>query len=112
MYNYYKALNAYFEACNGINVKENEKIVLECKTDYCFYFAKHIPGADIKAHEKIILDLKDPECSYWFARDIPVANIEEHFKVVFNSGDKEWFDEFIKKVNYKNTKVEEWLLYI
>ena len=48
-----KALNAYNEALKGINVKENERIVLESKTAWCFYFAKNIPKADTKAHEKL-----------------------------------------------------------
>ena len=112
MNNYDKADKAYREAFQGINVKENEKIVLECKTIWCYDFAKQIPGADIKAHEKIILEFKNSRSSFYFARNIPGANIEEHFKVVYNSGDKNWFDFFIEEVNYKGTKVEEWLLYI
>jgi len=107
-----KAYNAYREAIKGINVKENEKIVLECKTYWCYNFAKYVLGADIKAHEKIILDLKDPEYSCAFAYSIPGANIEEHFKVIVNSGDKEYLDDFIKYVNYKGTRVEKWWLYI
>ena len=94
------------------NIKENEKVVLECKTSWCYNFAKNIPKADIKAHEQVILELKDPEYSCWFAEDIIGANIEEHFKLVYNSGDKYWFNYFIEHVNYKNTRVEEWLLYI
>ena len=140
MNKYDKAQKAYYEAREGINVKENEKIVLECKTSWCYLFArdikdadikaheqvvlelktgycsykfaKDIKGADIKAHEKAILELKNPEFSCYFAADIPGANIEEHFKVIFNSGDKYWLDEFIKYVNYKGTKVEEWIMYI
>ena len=140
MDNYDKAYNAYSEARKGINVKKNEAIVLKCKTSWCFEFAKYIPGADIKAHEKVILNMKNcdycyafardipgadikaheqailelkiPGYSFWFAKNIPRANIEEHFKVIINSGNKAWFDYFIKEVNYKNTKVEEWLLYI
>jgi len=108
----YKAYKAYIEALNGINVKENEKIVLECKTYWCYDFAKQIPRADIKAHEQVILEFKNSRSSFYFARNIPEANIEEHFKVVYNSGDKFWLDKFIKEVNYKNTKVEVWLLYI
>ena len=135
-----KARKAYCEASNGINVKENEKIVLECKTSWCYEFARDIPGADIKAHEqailelkdlehsfwfakdvlgadikaheKVILELKDSKYSYWFAKNILGANIEEHFKVILNSGDKFWLNYFIEKINYKGTKVEEWLLYI
>ena len=112
MKDYNKAQNAYYEALDGIDVKENEQIVLESKTFLCYYFARDIPGADIKEHEQVILELKRPECSCYFAEDIPGANIEEHFKIVFNSGNKDWLDYFIKVVNYKNTKVEEWLLYI
>ena len=140
MDNFEKAKIAFDEASNGIKIKENEKIVLESKTGWCynfakdipeadikaheqvilelknsyysFYFAKDIPGANIKAHEQVILELKDPEYSCWFAEDIPGANIEKHFKVIFNSGDKKWLNYFIKYVNYKGTKVEEWLLYI
>ena len=112
MDNYDKARKAYIEAREGINVKENEQIVLECKTFWSYGFALKIPGADIKAHEKVILELKDPEYSIVFAKNIPGANIEEHFKVIYNSGDKDWLNLFIEEVNYKNTKVEEWLLYI
>ena len=108
----YKAENAYYKAYEGINVKKNEKIVLECKTFWSYRFSKDILGADIKAHENVILELKYPEFSFFFARDIPGANIEGHFKVVFNSGNKFWLNRFIKEVNYKNTKVEEWLMYI
>ena len=112
MNNYNKARKAYDEAISGVNVKENEKIVLECKKYWCYNFAKNIPGADIKAHEKVILELKSPYYCYLFARGIPGSNIEEHFKVIINSGDKVWLNEFIKYVNYKNTRVEEWLMYI
>ena len=112
MNNFKKAEKAYWEAFAGINVKENEKIVLECKTDWCYHFAKEIKGADIKAHEKVILEIKEVQYSYCFAKCIPGANIEEHFKLILNSGDKYWLDRFIKYVNYKNTRVEEWLLYI
>ena len=112
MNNYHKAAIAYYEAYKGINVKENEKIVLECKTIWCYNFARYIPAANIKAHEKVILEIKDSQYSYLFAKDIPEANIEEHFKVVFNSGYKVYLDFFIKEVNYKGTKVEGWLLYI
>ena len=112
MDNYEKARKSYIEACKGINVKENEQIVIECKTIWCYNFAACIPGADIKAHEQVILSGKDAKMSFFFARDIPGANIEEHFKVVYNSGDKNWFNYFIKEVNYKNTKIEDWLLYI
>ena len=113
MYNYEKAYSAYYEAREGINVKENEKIVLECKSGYWSYkFARDIKKADIKAHEQVILELKYSEYSPYFARDIPGANIEEHFKVILNSGDKYYLNQFIKYVNYKNTKVEEWLFYI
>ena len=112
MDNYNKAFNAYNEALKGINVKENERIVLECKTNWCYGFALDIPGADIKAHEKVILELKDLLYCFHFAKDIPGANVEEHFKVIFNSGNKFIFDEFIKDINYKGTKVEEWLMYI
>jgi len=113
MDNKIKAMNAYVEArTKKSNIKENEKIVLECKTDWCYFFALNIPGADIKAHEQVILELKNPESSYFFAMDIPGANVEEHFKVIYNSGDKGWLYSFIKLVNYKGTRVEEWLPYI
>ena len=112
MNNYEKARKAYIEAFKGINLKENEQIVLECKTDWCYYFARDIKGADIKAHEKVILELEYTKYSYYFARDVLGANIEEHFKVIYNSGNKYWLNFFIEEVNYKNTKVEEWLLYI
>ena len=112
MNNYDKSEKACLEAHIGINIKENEKIVLECKTFWSYFFAREIKEVDIKAHEKVILELKSPEYCYWFARDILSANVEEHFKVIFNSGNKYYLDRFIKEVNYKNTKVEEWLLYI
>ena len=108
-----KARIAYYEALDGINVKENEQIVLQSKNlHWSYHFAKNIKGANIKAHEQIILEFKKPSCCCWFARDVFGANIEEHFKVIINSRDKYWFNYFIKYVNYKNTKGEEWLLYI
>ena len=112
MNNAKKAKEAYFEAYKGINVKENEQIVLECKTLWSYDFALKIPGADIKAHEQVILGLKNPCFSFYFARDVIGANIEEHFKLIYNFGNQSWIDCFIQFVNYKNTKVEEWLLYI
>ena len=112
MDNFNKAYNAYIEAYNGVNVKENEKIVLECKTIWSYCFAKHIHEADIKAHEQVILEIKDPQSSFHFAKYISEENVEEHFKVILNSGSKVWLDCFIKEVNYKGTKVEDWLLYI
>jgi len=109
----FTAYKAYYQALNGINIKENEKIVLEIKdTNWCYQFAKNIPAADIKAHEKNLLELKDAYYCFIFARDVPEANIEEHFKIIFNSEDKHWLNKFIQEVNYKGTKVEEWLFYI
>ena len=110
--NYETAYSAYNKALNGINVKENEKIVLECKTFWSYDFALKIPETDIKNHEQIILELKNPLFCFYFAKDIPGANIEEHFKAVLNSENKYWLDLFIKLINYKGTKIEEWLLYI
>ena len=75
MNNFDKAEKAYWEAREGINIKENEKIVLECKTTWSYNFAKDIKGADIKAHEQVILELKKPQYSCWFARNIPKADI-------------------------------------
>jgi len=113
MNNNTKAEDAFYDARDGINVKENEKIVLKCKKIYwCYRFALDVPGANIKAHEKVILEFKDPEYSCRFARDIPCANVEEHFKIIFNSKDKYFIDYFVEFVNYKNTKVEKWLFYI
>ena len=112
MDNFYKAREACREALKGINVKENEQIVLECKTTWCYDFATDIKGADVKAHEQVILELKHPQYCCYFAEDVPGANVEEHFKVIFNSGDKYYLNRFIEEVNYKDTKVEEWLLYI
>jgi len=112
MDDFHKAHKAYVLACDGISIKENEKVVLKSKTTWSYDFAKGIKGADTKAHEQVILELNQPHYSYFFARDIPGANIEEHFKVILNSGDKTYLDAFIKYVNYKNTKVEEWILYI
>ena len=125
-----KAKKAYYEACEGVNVKENEQIVLECKTVLSYCFAKNIPGADIKAHEQVILELKDryysyvfardikgadikahelvilelkdPYYSYVFTRDIPGANVEEHYKVVLNSGNQEYIEKFNKFIKEKN----------
>ena len=107
-----KSQRAYIEALKKINVKENEQIVLKCKTFLSYDFAKYIPGADIKAHEQVILELKDLRYSFYFAKYISGANIEEHFKLILNSGDKNYLNRFIKDVNYKGTKVEEWLMYI
>ena len=59
MDNYEKAYKAYFEALAGFNVKENEQIILECKTGWSYDFALNIPGANIKAHEKVLLELKN-----------------------------------------------------
>ena len=112
MNNYNKAKAAYLQARDGINIKENEQIVLKCKNGWSYAFVISIKGADIKAHENVILELKDPEYSCYFAKYILGANIEEHFKVVFNSRKKDWLDFFIEKINYKGTKVEEWLMYI
>ena len=113
MNNNTKAEDAFYDARDGINVKENEKIVLKCKKIYwCYRFALDVPGANIKAHEKVILELEYTKYSYYFARDVLGANIEEHFKVIYNSGNKYWLNFFIEEVNYKNTKVEVWLLYI
>ena len=112
MNKYEKAKKAYWKARQGINVKKNEQIVLECKNDWSYFFATNIKNADIKAHEKVILGFKNPEYSFLFAKYISEANVEEHFKVILNSGDKYYLNFFIKYVNYKNTRVEDWLLYI
>lgn len=68
------------EAKQGINVKENEQIILAFNNaEYSYLFARDVKGADVKAHEKVILDSTntfDLFHAYIFARDIKGANIK------------------------------------
>ena len=102
MNNFDKADKAYTEARKGINVKKNERIVLECKTTWCYEFARDIHGADIKAHEQVILELKSGYYSYYFARDIKGADIKAHELVLLGLRDPEyssWFAQDIPGAN-------------
>ena len=63
-----KAEKAYNKALKGINVKENEQIILECKNSWCYDFARDIHEANIRAHEKVILEIKNPEYSFFLQK--------------------------------------------
>jgi len=96
-----------------VNIKEIEDIVLSFKNPiYSFLFALQVPEANIQLHEQVVLNSKNDGLCCEFAEHVPGANIEEHFKLILNSGNKYSFDEFIRKVNYKGTKVEQWLYYV
>jgi len=103
---------AYKSAFIGEDISKNENIVLASKSYYSFYFARDIKGADIKKHEDIILNIDDNRWSFLFAKSVKGANIEKHFKKIFHSKDQLYINLFIEQVNYKGTKVEEWILYI
>jgi len=76
---------AYHEALEGINIQENEKIVLKSKNCYyCYGFAKYVLG----------------------------ANKEKLFKVILESGDKDWINYFLKHVNFDKKKYINYLLFI
>lgn len=70
-------VKAYNEAYDGINIKENEQIVLAYKNaHYSFNFALNIAIVDIESHEKVILESENPNYCYAFAVEIPGANVK------------------------------------
>jgi len=105
---------AYSEACKGINIKENERIVLESKdSESCCWFAKDVKGANIKAHEQIILESKSYYYyCYNFARYVPESNKEELFKVILESEDRNWINIFLEYVEFNKEKFINYLLFI
>jgi len=47
---------AFFEAINGLNIKENELIILGSKCPiYCYGFALHVTGANKQALSEVVL---------------------------------------------------------
>ena len=107
------AKEAYKEAYRGINIKKNEKIVLESKDPhYCYWFVRDISRANIKALEEIVLESKDPYYCYWFARDVKKSNKEALFKVILEYGDKDWINNFLEKVDFDKEKYINYLLFI
>ena len=76
---------AYWEAYKGINIKENEQMVLESKSiAFCYYFA----------------------------RDVKDSNKEELFKVVLESGNKDLINIFLQYVEFDKKKFKNYLLFI
>jgi len=104
---------AYKEAREGINIKKNEKIILESKNiDYCYEFARDVPGANIKAFEEVILEIKDPYWCYSFAKYLKGSNKEELFKVILESGNKFWINRFLEDVEFNKEKFANYILFI
>jgi hypothetical protein len=102
---------AYEEALKGINVKENENIVLKYKNaKLCYLFAKHIPSADILAHETIILNQQDGGFSFEFARDIEGAHIQSHINLLHHN--KEYQLEAVLKDKLKKINDKQILEYL
>jgi len=107
------AEEAYEEAIKGINIQENENIVLKIKDHhYSYLFARDVPRANIKSHEKIILESKDLYCCYWFAKDVKESNKEYLFKVVLESGNKNYISAFLKYIDFNKDKYINYLLFI
>jgi len=105
--------DVYLEARRGINIQENEKIILESKDlYYCYCFAWIIKEANIKAHEKVVLESKNSNYCYAFARYIKGSNKEELFKLVLESGDKYWINKFLEEVDFDKEKFVNYLLFI
>jgi len=104
---------AYNEACRGINIKENEKIVLECKNIHmCYKFALDVPGANIEAHEKIIIENKSPMYCYFFAKYAKNSNKEELFKVILEFGELVHIRMYLENINFDKEKYINYLLFI
>jgi len=92
------AEEAHWEAAyECINIKENEKIVLESKDPhYCYWFAIYVPGTNIKELEEAILESKNTEYCYRFARDVIEANKEALFKVILEYEDKDCINSIFR----------------
>ena len=80
------AKEAYWESIKGINIKENERIVIESKDlGYCCLFAKDI---------------------------LERADKEELIKVVLESGNKDWINAFIEDIEFDKEKFVNYILFI
>jgi len=79
------AEKAYLEALKGINIKENEKIVLQSKKSHFCYI---------------------------FARNVKDSNKEELFNIVLQSGNKYWINLFLETVKFNKEKFSDYLLFI
>lgn len=89
----------------GINVKENEQIVLSKKDSRLSYnFARSVPTADIKAHEKIVLENGRCDVSFSFGMTIPGADIQAHICLMNMSGKYGWELELKNKLKEINDK--------
>ena len=100
---------AYYEASNGLNIAENEQIVLAGKnTKWCFYFALNIPEANIKAHEEIVIVSKDPHICFCFAKHIKGTNKQLLSKVVLESLNEKYIKLFYNNIDFDKTKYESY----
>jgi len=107
------AKEAYWEALKGINIKENEKIVLESKDiHYCCCFARNIFQANTKPFEELILERKECWYCYWFAKYVKESNRENLFKVILESGHGDCINNFLKNVEFNKEKFANYLLFI
>jgi len=106
------AKEAYEEALRGINVKENEAIVLANKDNYySFYFARKVKGANIKAHEKIIIKNGSPGYCLFFADNIKGADKQALSEVVLKSLDKYYIRRFYQSIDFDKSKYDLMLLF-
>lgn len=94
---------AYEEALQGINVKENEAIILASNNAQYFYsFARYVKESNIKALQEAAIKSNNAYCCYNFAKDIQGANIEALQEAVIKSNDAHYCYCFAKNIEGAN----------
>lgn len=113
MYTIEEINKALYEACSGIDVEQNQEIVIQSKDAYYVYcFAVEVKDANIEKLQQVIIDNKDCQYAYWFAKDIKKANIQKLSEVVFNSGNISYIKLFYRRIPHDKFDVSRFETYL
>lgn len=95
------------------NIKENENIILASEDlDWCYYFARTIPGSNIKALEEVIIKSKNVHRCFYFAKNVPGANKQLLSQVVLESLDEFYIKMFYTQIDFDKTEYDKYLLFM
>lgn len=116
MYTIEEIYKAYSEACNGINIEENQEIIIQGKiAQYAYMFANHIKNSNIQRLQQVIIDDQNPCYAFYFALDIKETNIQKLSEVVIHSKVEYWIRDFYNNIphdKFDTSKFETYLTFM
>lgn len=108
--------SAIVEAGYGINIKQNQEIIINSKNSHYVYdFALSVKESDTNKLQQVIIDNQDSYYAYLFALYVKNADVQKLANVVLDSQNKihiKWFYKEVPHNKFDFDKFETYLTFM